>query len=246
VDRSQISLLAHADHPVAAPVSERRVSQLVGRLRPPAGSSVLDLGCGEGLWLLATAASNPGVTCTGVDLSVSALGQARRHADAQGIDVRWVPGDAATWTEGRYEAVICVGASHALGGLDGTLAAVRRLLCPGGRVLIGDTIWERSPSDAAQQALGAGPNDFPDLAGLVERVLQDEFEVLDGHVSTLEEWDDYEWAWTGAVTRWATSTAGTAADPSLSGSGETPALVPIPAGRDWIPETDDVDHCTTA
>ncbi len=212
MDRSEISLLAHADHPVAAPVSERRVSQLVERLWPPAGSSVVDLGCGEGLWLLATAATHPGVTCTGVDLSASALDRARRHADAQGIDARWVPGDAAMWTEGPYEAVICVGASHAFGGLDGTLAAVRRLVRPGGRVLIGDTIWERPPSDAAQQALDAGPNDFPDLAGIVERVLQHEFEVLDGHVSTLEEWDDYEWAWTGALTRWATSTAGTEAD----------------------------------
>ena len=64
-------------------------------------------------------------------------------------------------------------------------------------------IWTRAPSQAAQDAVGAGPDDQPDLAGLVDRVRQQGFEVVDGHVSTLEEWDDYEWAWTGALVRWA-------------------------------------------
>jgi SAM-dependent methyltransferase len=128
------------------------------------------------------------------------------------VAARWVQDDAAEWNEGPHDAVLCVGVSHLFGGLEGTLDAVRRLLRPGGRVLLGDTIWERPPSEAAQQALAAGPDDFPDLAGLVDRALAEDFEVLDGHVSTPEEWDDYEWAWTGALTRWATSGMGTAAD----------------------------------
>ena len=56
---------------------------------------------------------------------------------------------------------------------------------------------------AAQEALEAGPDEFPDLAGLVDRAVAAGFEVVDGHVSTLEEWDDDEWAWTGALVRWA-------------------------------------------
>lgn len=73
-------------------------------------------------------------------------------------------------------------------------------------------MWEQPPSHAAHEAIDAGRDDFPDLAGLVGRVQDDDFEVIDGHVSTLEEWDDYEWAWTGALTRWAASGLAAAAD----------------------------------
>lgn len=202
MDGFEISSLAHEEHPVAAPVSEGKVAQLVERLAPPPGGSVLDLGCGQGAWLLTSAAAYPAARHVGVDTSALALATARARAERAGIDVRWVQGDAAEWNEGPYDAVLCVGASHVFGGLEGTIAAVRRWLSPVGRVLLGETIWEQPPSESAQRALDAGPEDFPDLAGLVDRVHAHEFEVLDGHVSTLEEWDDYEWAWTGALTQW--------------------------------------------
>jgi len=212
MDRSEISHLAHAEHPVAAPVSDHRVRQLVARLAPPPGGRAVDLGCGQGAWLTTVAAAHPGARCTGLDTSAPALAAARASAARSGVQAEWVHGDAATWDGGPYDAVLCVGVSHVFGGLDGTLAAARRLLTPGGQVLLGDSIWERPPSEAAQQALDAGPDDYPSLAGLVERVQASGFEVLDGHVSSLQEWDDYEWAWTGALVRWATSQAGTAAD----------------------------------
>lgn len=112
-------------------------------------------------------------------------------------------GDAASLQVGSHDAVVCVGASHAFSGLNGTLRAVRDRLKPGGQVVLGDMIWQGTPSQAAQDAVEAGPDEYPDLAGLVDRVRQHGFEVVDGHVSTLEEWDDYEWAWTGALVRWA-------------------------------------------
>jgi hypothetical protein len=33
------------------------------------------------------------------------------------------------------------------------------------------------------------------------------FEPVHGHISTTAEWDDYEWAWTGALTQWALTEA---------------------------------------
>lgn len=132
------------------------------------------------------------------------------------MDVRWAQADAAKWNDGLHDAVLCVGSSHVFGGLDDTLLALRDRLKPGGRVILGDTIWEQAPSDAAQEAVEATPDDFPDLAGLVDRVREHGFEVIDGHVSTLEEWDDYEWAWTGALVRWAAQEATAAEDRSLA------------------------------
>ena len=205
VDRQRISSLAHAEHSIAAPVGERRVRRLLGRLTLGPGASVVDLGCGAGAWLTRLAVSSPGTRLVGVDTSATALEEARATAEHLGLRgrIEWLEGDAASVDTGLHDAVLCVGASHAFGGLDGTLRAVRERLRPGGQAVVGDTIWEQPPSPAAQEALEAGPDDVPDLAALVDRAVTAGFEVVDGHVSTLEEWDDYEWAWTGALVRWA-------------------------------------------
>lgn len=165
----------------------------------------MDLGCGQGAWLLLLAADRPDLRLLGVDTSASALAEARAASDRLGYaaSIEWLESDAATASIGTNDAVICVGASHAFGDLNDTLKAVRVRLKPGGRVILGDTIWEQPPSQAAQDSVGAGPDEFPDLAGLVSRARNHGFEVMDGHVSTLEEWDDYEWAWTGTLVRWA-------------------------------------------
>jgi len=203
VDRDRIRRLAHAEHAIAAPISEHRVRQLVGRLAGTA-NSLVDLGCGQGQWLVAAALARPGMRSVGVDTSAPALHEARALAARHGLaSVEWVDADAATWGGGEYDAVICVGVSHVFGGLTGTLLAARRLLRPGGQVILGDTIWERAPSEAAQRAVDADATAFPDLHGLVQQAQLQRFEVADGHVSTVEEWDDYEWAWTGALVRWA-------------------------------------------
>jgi cyclopropane fatty-acyl-phospholipid synthase-like methyltransferase len=169
------------------------------------GSSVVDLGCGAGAWLTRLAAMTPDTRLVGVDTSATALAEARATTERLGLHrrIEWLQGDAASVDTGLHDAVLCVGASHAFGGVDGTLAAVRARLKPQGRVVLGDTIWEQPPSQAAQHALDARPDDFPDLAALVDTAVGAGFEVVDGHVSTLEEWDEYEWAWTGALVRWA-------------------------------------------
>lgn len=169
----------------------------------------MDLGCGEGEWLLELLEAHEQLTGVGVDLSLPT--EAVTAAKQRGLDhrVRWEQADAATWSEGLFDVVLCVGASHAFGGLDATLQGVRRHLRPGGRALVGDGIWEVPPDSAAQQALQAGANDLPDLAGLVARMRQHGYEPSFGHVSTVEEWDDYEWAWTGSLIQWALSEAPT-------------------------------------
>ena len=207
MDRAEASRIAHTLHPIAAPVSPERARWLLSLLALPGDGRALDLGCGCGEWLLTLLEGDGGgAPCgVGVDTSIGALADARVSAEKRGLDgkVTWENADAATWAGGLFDVVLCVGATHAFGGLDGALAALRRHLRPGGRALLGDAIWEAAPSRAAQEALDAGPNDFPDLAGLVDRVRTHGFEPLFGHVSTLEEWDDYEWSWTGSLAEWA-------------------------------------------
>jgi SAM-dependent methyltransferase len=210
VDRALASAIAHRWHPVAAPVSDANLHRLLTRLGPV--DRVLDLGCGFGEWLLAALQAAPQATGVGVDTSGPALEEARRRAAERGLTdrVTFEEAEAASYEGGGFDAVLCVGATHAFGGLAGTLAAVREHLAPGGRVLLGEGFWDGDPSPQAMSALGAEPGELPDLTGLVETARVAGWEPGYGHVSSAEEWDDYEWSWTGSLTAWALTEAGDA------------------------------------
>ncbi|TXS48124.1 SAM-dependent methyltransferase [Streptomyces sp. t39] len=203
MDREEISRLAHTDHPIAAPVGDDAVRRILAHAVPPGdGARVLDLGCGGGEWLLRALAAYPGLRATGVDVSAGALAHARRSADERGVGERLTlhHGDAARFAAPHtYDLVICVGATHAFGGLPATLAAARRHLAPGGRVLVGESHWAGDPSPEAVEMLG----ELAGLAETVDLVTADGWAPVHGHISTRQELDAYEWAWTGALTSWA-------------------------------------------
>jgi SAM-dependent methyltransferase len=212
MDRARLSAIAHRWHPVAAPVSDAALDLLVDRLVPPAGGgrrTALDLGCGPGVWLLTLLGAHPSLEGVGVDVAAPAIEEARDRAAMAGLVGRavFVEADAATWEGEPADVVLCVGAVHAFGGTVGALAAVRRHLRPGGRVLFGDGFWESGPSEAALAGLQAEPGELPDLPGLLAEVARAGFEPGYGHVSTPAEWDEYEWCWTGALTEWALTEA---------------------------------------
>lgn len=197
-----ISRLAHADHPIAAPLDDTSVGELLDHGIPRGDERVLDLGCGGGEWLLRALAARPQLRAEGVDISEASLTRAHEAAVELGVQDRLVlhQQDASEFTSPhRFDLVLCVGSTHAFGGLLPTLAAAREYLAPGGRVLVGDGFWEREPSPEAVEMLG----DFDDLATTVDRVVADGWAPVHGHVSTRQELDAYEWAWTGSLSAWA-------------------------------------------
>ncbi|WP_069816492.1 SAM-dependent methyltransferase [Streptomyces sp. TP-A0874] len=204
MERRQISALAHADHPVAAPLSDGSVARLLERALPAEGR-VLDLGCAEATWLSRALRQRPALRADGVDIDAATVAQARLRLADEGLDDRITlhAQDAGEFpADGGYDLVLCVGAAHAFGGLLPTLRAVRRHLAPGGAALVGDGFWERDPD---QRCLDAGfrSDDYTDLATTVETITADGWTPTYGHISTIEEWDDYEWSWTGSLSRWA-------------------------------------------
>jgi SAM-dependent methyltransferase len=205
VDRDRISDLAHADHPIASPLGDDSVDRLLA-LAVTGQRTVLDLGCGDGSWLLRALRREPSLTAVGVDHSDAGFDRVREQAEREGLASRLelVRADARSWASSdRFDVVLCVGATHAFGGLEATLAAMDGRLRPGGRALVGECFWEQPPIPRVLDLLGAQPDDYGDLASTVEVAASNAWIPLHGHVSTLEEWDDYEWSWTGALARWA-------------------------------------------
>jgi SAM-dependent methyltransferase len=202
VNRDQISRLAHADHPLASPFDDTSVRHLLARAIRRGDERVLDLGCGGAEWLLRALVAYPQVRAEGVDISEPSLAHARAAASRLAVEDRLVlhQQDVTGFTAPhRFDVVLSAGSAHAFGGLLPTLAAARAHLAPGGRLLIGDGFWERPPSPEAIEMLG----DFADLATTMDLVIADGWTPVGGHVSTRQELDDYEWAWTGSLASWA-------------------------------------------
>ena len=84
----------------------------------------------------------------------------------------------------------------------------------------------------ADRGRPAGPRghaeEFPDLSGLTRLTREQGYEAAHGHVSSLEEWDEYEWSWTGSLTDWAL-------EPGRDPADRDEALAAAAAHRDaWL------------
>lgn len=205
MNRQEISAIAHSDHPIAAPLSDDSVRTLLDQALRRGDERLLDLGCGQGTWLIRALADRPGLRAEGVDVDAAAIARAREAAAAAGLADRVVfhTLDAREFTSPhRFDLVLSVGAAHAFGGLPPTLEAAAGHLAQGGGVLVGDGFWERPPGQAILD-IGFDPEECEDLATTVDRVTAAGWTPLYGHVSTQREWDDYEWSWTGSLSRWA-------------------------------------------
>lgn len=161
---------------------------------------LLDLGCGEGAWLLRALQAHGGVTAVGVDISGEGFDRVLSEAARLGLEDRLElhRQDVAEYRSIRKaDLVLSVGAAYAFGGLLPTLNAAREHLTEDGMLLLGDCFWEREPDAAVRAELEDGPQKYADLPTTVAQVVADGWTPVYGYISTIAEWDEYEWCWTG-------------------------------------------------
>jgi len=186
-----------------APMSDAHVGELIATLRPLSGASIVDLGCGWAEFLLRVLEAEPTAHGVGVDRDPAAIARARTNAETRGLHdrVRLHCADATGWSD-EADVAIVIGASHAWGGTREALSALRPLLRPGGRILLGEGIWEQPPTPPALAALEAQPDDFTDLVQLVDLCLQCDFRLLALSTASLQEWDQFESRYCAGRERW--------------------------------------------
>lgn len=74
--------------------------------KPLAGKSALDIGCGAGL--LCEPLARLGADVTGVDAAGENVSAAAAHAEAMGLDVRYMAGEVGSLDIGTFDLVTCV------------------------------------------------------------------------------------------------------------------------------------------
>ncbi|KFX97732.1 hypothetical protein V495_00131 [Pseudogymnoascus sp. VKM F-4514 (FW-929)] len=179
-----------------SPLGEPHSDELLERMRFSPSTTIVDLGCGWGELLL-RAVARTGANGTGIDTDNLALDRGKREAQKRGIDVNFVCQSAADWQDSQDRA-ICIGSSHTLGGSRAMLQRLAEIV-PKGRVLVGDTFWERQPTDIAREMHG---DDIPMLIDLVTMCRETGWEILSLTTADQREWDNFESSHRAGLRQW--------------------------------------------
>lgn len=129
-----------------SPLSWDAIAEVVDSLRLSVGSTLLDLACGRGGYGLEVS-GRTGARLVGVDFSAQAVHQATEQARRLGRAADFRVGDlAATGLEsGSVDAILCVDAIQFAERPADVYRELRRVLAPGGRVVL--TCWEAITRD---------------------------------------------------------------------------------------------------
>jgi ubiquinone/menaquinone biosynthesis C-methylase UbiE len=157
-------LYVHGYDPLESTRLQDQANTLVDLLHAdtfyPAGSSVLEVGCGVGAQTITLARNSPDAKITSIDVSAASLEQARVRIEAAGItNVHFQQADvfalpmASDWFDHVF---VCFVLEHLSRPLD-ALAILKQILKPGGTITVieGDhgSAYFRPESDAAQAAI---------------------------------------------------------------------------------------------
>lgn len=128
----------HYQFQTGAPHFATTEAQLLAPLQLAPGERLLEIGCGEGANLFHIGQRCPQAVLVGVDFSRTKVAAARRHLARAGLRCALAPGDAADlpFADQRFDAVLIRDLLHHLPDRGAALQEARRVLRPGGRLLL--------------------------------------------------------------------------------------------------------------
>jgi 2-polyprenyl-6-hydroxyphenyl methylase / 3-demethylubiquinone-9 3-methyltransferase len=102
--------------------------------KPLAGKVALDIGCGAGL--VCEPLARLGAEVTGVDAAADNVAAASQHAEAMGLDIRYMAGEVAGLDIGTFDLVTCVEVVEHVADKPAFLRDVAARLAPGGLLVM--------------------------------------------------------------------------------------------------------------
>ena len=129
-----------------------------GSVRPLAGKSALDVGCGAGL--LCEPLARLGAEVTGIDAAPENAMAAAAHAAGAGLDIRYIAGEVGALDLGTFDLVTCMEVIEHVADKPAFVAALAAKLAPGGLMVLSTpnrTAASRVLLVGAAEAIGMVP-----------------------------------------------------------------------------------------
>jgi SAM-dependent methyltransferase len=205
-DRFKFTTIAHHGRALLGPLSADTVDALLARIAPApapgARAAVLDVGCGKGEILL-RAMRRFAATGVGVDSNPTFIAEARARGRGMvavsDLALFGLPFALAPVPRGRFDLVICTGATHAFADHAFEIAPLAR---PGGWAMIGVGYWRQPPAAEYLASFGGREDEMLPLPATLAASARAGWRLVAHQESTLDEWDDYEHGYEDAVRRW--------------------------------------------
>lgn len=207
MDPLKFTTIAHGGMSVCNPLGDEVLDDALAILAqwlPPGRPSILDIGCGKAE-LLVRLVERHDVIATGLDINPAFLADARAKADARGCEVTLLAQSFAEFLARRapdaapFDALLCLGASQAVGAARATPSFLARLLPPGGLLLLGEGFWMREPDPKYLAALGASRDDLTDHAGNRELGAEVGLTCVHAVETTVDDFARYEERYARAI-----------------------------------------------
>ena len=147
---------------------------------PLEGKSALDIGCGAGL--VCEPLARLGGEVTGVDAAAENVSAAAAHADAVGLDIRYLAGEVASLDIGEFDLVTCLEVIEHVADKKAFMAQVAERIAPDGLLVMSTpnrTAASRVLLVGAAEAIGYVPKGTHDWN---EFIAPEDLEALLGEV----------------------------------------------------------------
>ena len=189
MDAAAVFWALHTDLPREGVGSDATTRALLELARPLPGDRALDVACGPGRSALVLADS--GFRVTAVDTHEPFLDRLRAAAGERAITVEHASMAELPYAASAFDLVWCEGAAYLM-GVDAALAAWRRLLAPGGALVVTEVGWTTPSPSAAAREFWAGYPAMRDEAGTVAAAQAAGYEVVATRLlPETDWWDEY-------------------------------------------------------
>ncbi|MEU2073647.1 bifunctional class I SAM-dependent methyltransferase/N-acetyltransferase [Streptomyces sp. NPDC013489] len=184
----------HHGLPRQGPGSDATTRRLLALTRPlPERPRVLDLGCGPGRSALLLAAE-AGAEVTAVDLHEPFLAELRRSAADRGLDgsihTHRADMGALPFPDGSFDLVWAESSAYAI-GFDRALAEWRRLLAPGGTLVLTECVWTTGEPGPAARAFWEQHYPLRTVTALSSAAVEAGYHVLGSFLQPEGDWAEY-------------------------------------------------------
>ncbi len=164
-------------------------------------NQIIDFGCGYGE-ILALWAEKFGISGIGIDIRSHACDRAETKIQKLGlteqIEIVCVSGKDYPFKEHSYDVALCIGGSFIWNGFKPTIQAMKKAICPEGKLVIGEPYWIKRDVPPEYASTQTVHTEYELLQMAREEGFDVEYVVRASH----DDWDRYSSGnWYGLI-RW--------------------------------------------